>query len=243
MRSLASILFALAMLPACKSKKADAPPTPPPTPGSASGSAAPEPAPPPAPPPAKVATIAAGVANFGCVGWSTTNKLAACITGESALGEAPKFQLTYLGGSEPPTKIPIKPGEGEDMFDDLTAANAALAKLAVEPFVADAKDVEPGKTTDLGAGASVVWTAKETKKGGENVGPTMRHEVVVTCANKATAEILKVEEEGNNPAIRAWSAPGYIVFDLETNIGREGESRRISAPMLLDLATCKLTKP
>jgi hypothetical protein len=229
------------LLVACKGKKPDAQPTPPPTPGSASAVATVEPDA-ATPAPAKAVVIPPGVANFGCLGWSKSAKAAACITGESALGEPAKFALTYLGGTESPTPITVKQGGGEDMFDDVTAANASLAKLGVEPFAGDAKDIEPGKTTDLGGGAALDWKTKETKKGGDNTAPTIRHEVVVTCANKATAEVLKVEEEGNNPEMRAWSAPEHVILDFETNIGREGESRRISTPMLLELATCKLTK-
>lgn len=234
----AAIAFAV-LLVACKSKKAE--PTPPP-PGSASAVVAVEPPDAAAAPPAKTVTVPAGVANFGCLGWSKSTKSAACVTGESALGEPAKFALTYLGSTEAAIPITVKQGGGEDMFEDVTAANASLAKLGVEPFAADAKDIEPGKTTDLGGGASLDWKTKETKKGGDNTAPTIRHEVVVTCANKSTAEVLKVEEEGNNPEIRFWSAPDVVVLDFETNIGREGESRRISTPMLLDLATCKLTK-
>jgi hypothetical protein len=236
MKHLASLVFVLA---ACKGKKNE-PAAPPPTPGSASAvvvetdAAA-------AAPPAKVVTIAAGVANFGCLGWSRSAKAAACITGESALGEPAKYLLTFLGTEEPQAKITIKSeGSGEDFYDDLTAANAALSKLAVEPFAVDAKDIEPGKTTDLGGGASLTWTAKETVKGGENQPPTMKHLIVVTCANKKTAEVLAIEQDGTNPEIRAWSTPDHVVLDLETHIGREGESRRISTPMMLELATCEL---
>src|SRR5688500_8383564 len=168
MKHLASLLFVLA---ACKGKKTE-PAAAPPTPGSASAAVVEIDAAAPAP---KAVTVPAGVANFGCLGWSKSAKAAACITGESALGEPAKFALTYLGGSEPPTPITVKQGGGEDMFDDVTAANASLAKLGVEPFAGDAKDIEPGKTTDLGGGASIDWKTKETKKGGDNFGPTIRH--------------------------------------------------------------------
>jgi hypothetical protein len=221
---IASLLVLALAFTACKSKS-----KPEDKPEVASGTAV------VTPPPAVDAAAAAAPpaeavdAKFGCLGWSPASKVAACVTGETAMGEDPKFQVVFLGGSEPVAK--------------LADAKATITKLGIQPFASPAKEVKlPGKT-DLGGGASMVWTSKVTNKGGPNIAPTTKHEVVVTCANKQKAELVKSEEEGSEPALMVWSVPDHVVIEVNTHVGREGESSDTREAMLLELATCKLTKP
>lgn len=187
---------------------------------------------------AQTVKVPTGRASFGCLGWNAKAKSAACITGEDAMGEEPRFQIDYVNGTEPATKLAIKDGN----FDDSTAANATLAKLGMEPFPSPVKTVkspQPGDT-DLGEGARLVWSEKIMDEGGDNQAPTTAHEAYVTCANKQQVELDKVEQEGIDLDFYVWSVPGHVVIEEETHIGREGESRTMRKAVLLELATCKL---
>jgi hypothetical protein len=218
MSRIAPILFALAAVTACKSKqKPEDKPAP-----TGSGTAVVAPAiDAPAAPAAKVKVPNPPV--FGCLGWSPTEKAAACVTGTSGMGVEENYEVVFEGSSEPASK--------------LDAADATLAKLAIEPFPSPAKGIKAG-VNDLGGGASLVWTAKETDKGGDNQPPTTKHEIVVTCANKKTAEVVNTEIEGSTPTVTVWSVPDHVVIEVNTHIGREGESSETRTAMVLELATC-----
>jgi len=240
----ASLLLALAAVPACKGKSSDKAAAPAgsgtatATLPSASGSA------PTPPPPDDAVKLPAGAA-FGCLGWSATANVAACITGETSWTADPRYQLDLVGGSEPATRLAAKRADSGDTFEEAaaTAANAKLAKLGVQPF-SGLKEVKAGATTDLGGGASLAWTTKQTDEGGvDNTAPTNQHAIVVTCANKQTVEILEIEEEGTEPEIEVWSVPDHAVIELITKVAREGEYRETSTAMLLELATCELIRP
>jgi len=177
-------------------------------------------------------------AKFGCIGWNAATKSVACITGEDAMGEEPRYQIDYINSDEPPTKLAVK----DRTFGDVTAANATLAKLGIEAFPSPAKTIKgpvPGDS-DLGGGALLVWAEKIMDEGGDNRAPTTAHEVSLTCANKQSVDLEKVEQEGISLEFHVWSVPGHVVIEEETHIGREGESRASSKAALFELATCKL---
>lgn len=118
-------VLALAVVAACKDKdKSDkAAPAEAPQAGSAAGSAAASPT---------AVKLSAGEATFGCIGWAPATKTAACVTGVTQANEPSVYQVSYVGASEPPSKLAVGPDAPSDVLDDEygTEASAVLVDLA-----------------------------------------------------------------------------------------------------------------
>lgn len=232
--------FALAfvVLAACKDKADKAAPEQAPQAGSAAGSAVGS-----AAASQTAVKLSGGEAKFGCIGWAPATKTAACVTGVTQANEPSVYHVSYIGSSEPPTKLALGPDESTDVLDDasVTSANATLAELDVQPFPAPGKRLEVAATAELGKGASLVWTAVETDKGGENQAPTVKHTAAVKCAT-GTAELVASEAEGVNPTFEVWQLGDHALIAIEQRMAREGEYGAEASAVLVDLATCNVKR-
>ncbi|MBA3394589.1 MAG: hypothetical protein H0T89_18225 [Deltaproteobacteria bacterium] len=129
------------------------------------------------------------------------------------------------------------------MIEDaaVAAANSALARLNIQPFPNAPTQVTKPGTTVLGKDVSLVWTSKQTHKGGENMPPTHKHTAVVKCVGKSI-DLAASEIEGVNPTFTTWSVGDHVVIETIVTTAREGEYGEERSVAVVELATCKSTK-
>jgi len=233
-----AIWFSLALL-GCKGgekKQPEPPPAPPPT-----GSAAPAPDAAAAPAPEPKVPLPREP-KFGCLGWSTRDRVAACVVGENTAGEPPRYGLVFIGpgGAEPPIALAVAADGSAFEQAAIDAANAALAKRDIQPFNWPIEEAK-ADTIVIGKGASILWKKKQVSKGGDNRPPTIAHELVAHCKSTKTP-LYTSKEEGMNPKLFVSGVEGHSVIALHEEVAREGESGVTAHALVLDIETCKLTR-
>ncbi len=232
------VVWALAAWTACKGKPEKSGD---PLPAGSATTAAPGSA--VAPPSHRGAKLASGQPRLGCIGWSPTSKSAACVTGmQSATASENTYAVSYVGTPAPATKLAFKTTDAGDVLEEpsVSDANATLERLGVEPFAAPAQKIAAAGTTDLGKGATLVWTSKKTDDGGENQPETHKHTIVAKCG-ATTTELYASEGEGMNPTLAVWSFGDHAVIEVITTRALEGESSVEHSVRVIELATCTVT--
>jgi len=224
----------------CKGKEESKPPSSP-SPVAAGSAAAPsEPAAPsataPAAPAAPPARIATGEPAFGCFAWSPSLRAAACVTGTIDRSDGPpKLAVTFVGATSAPATL-------NETVDDAAAKpiDAALAKDGYAALPPGQK-VEAGKPFDLGRGASVTVTEKETDAGGDNVAPTTKITATLTCGGKQIS-LYDHEDEGIGLAVHVHAVGSHVILGLASGQHREGESIDAFEAVVLDPSSCELVR-
>jgi hypothetical protein len=228
-----------AALVGCKGEKADKASERPSVVAAETGSAAPTAD--VAPVAANAARLASGKPVLGCLGWSASAKIAACVVGETSAGESSVLQVKYLGSSEPATTLAVKDSDDGEVLDDasVSAVNATLARLGVQPFTSAVKEITKASTTDLGGGAKLEWKSKLISKGGKNMPPTYKHDVDVVCGDRMTS-IFASESEGEDPTLKVWNVADHTIIEVHIATAREGEYRVQLVAVVLEPASCTL---
>jgi hypothetical protein len=182
-------------------------------------------------------------AKFRCIGWSATQKVAACVTGQTMSNEPSVYELHYLGSQEPPTKLDTQGAEDRKTFkpDGFITGYKTLDKLEVQSLPETRKIVDKPHWTELGKGASLAWDSKQTNKGGPNQPPTVKHSVKVKCG-KTSVDVLDSESEGVNPSFHTWNLGDHALIEMTVHTGLEGEHGEEVSALLVELATCKVVR-
>lgn len=188
------------------------------------------------------AAFGPGAARHGCIGWTPNGKIAACITGRRMSNEKAVYRMSFVGSKR---AIPIAAEEGNagPFFPGtgVTRAVTAFRSFYFLEFPTEAQHVgEPG-TVALGNGASLVWTSTKTHEGGDNMPPTNKHSVKITCGEK-TVDVLDSESAGVDPTFKIFAVGEHIVLETILTTGREGESGVEHSAMRVELATCKAVR-
>ena len=119
------------------------------------------------------------------------------------------------------------------------SSNAAGAQAL--PAGAKAFTLATDAPLDLGKGVLLTFTKKQTRAGGDNQPPTMKHIVMAKCASGEVV-VLQREDEGGDAKVDVTTAGDRATINMHTHIGREGESSDQSDSATLDVATCKVTE-
>src|SRR6185503_20183642 len=93
--------------------------------------------------------------------------------------------------------------------------------------------------TPLTAGkATITWTHKETKKGGNNEAPTFSDEITAKCGT-AAGQIYRDETEGSETKLTVRTVGDHAIVELFQHRAREGENSDSAGAFVFDTAACK----
>jgi hypothetical protein len=178
--------------------------------------------------------VAGPVPPIGCFAWSAATKTPACIGGtRSKTGGENDLALDILDGR---ASIHLT-----DPLDAQAAARNSGELAGFEKIPGAATPLAAGKPVEVTKGLTLTFTSKETKKGGDNEPPTMKHTIQAVCG-ATKADVFSIEDEGSNVTAATRVLGDVVVVEALNSVGREGESFETGEAARIEVATCKVTR-